>query len=233
MHSFNSSGAFAVTSLYWLLGSFCYQLIAVLLFGIGPWSSPQGSSNPFGSVLEVELFSILTLLIHGIWGFIAVFSFLSWFHGAYACLRSVTGEEPGRQRSWGFLAFILPGFNLFMPYLMAREIFRRLNDEWARRFDAETIPRSGGLITAWWSCYVLYGLFLVGLVIIDPEVTEGSDVQMRISMAIVCAFGLISTVLTIRVVRAISGIYLTLLHDSIYNSYATDVLAPPPPKAVQ
>jgi hypothetical protein len=120
-------------------------------------------------------------------------AFVIWFHRAYVAVDLAVGAaHDTSQAAW---AFFVPIMNLFRPYQLATEIWRKSHDR-----------ASGGhsaLIIAWWGLWVVFGtgpLFISVVGLRSGSRTLGSPLSFGSMLATVALTGC-----AIAVVRTLDG----------------------------
>ncbi len=112
---------------------------------------------PVGSHAERhnEIRQLLMSLFYTIVSFCSGLAFLGWFHRAYSNLNRFGPEKTRLRPYWTVWSFVLPGVNLYLPYVLAKETLVKYRSAIIRTGGS---PKSGNpnlLLISWWTFWLL------------------------------------------------------------------------------
>ncbi len=155
--SYQPGGRVATSAFVLLLAN---AVVSVLtgIFWIVMWVRLARMSVTVGWLQSVLVQTLLLTIANGVLVILTAVLFSIWYYRSYRNLLALGNAATDHGLWWAPAGFYIPVVNLFMPYLVGREIWLKSDPINLRRGprDRRLMPRnrSAGLVAAWWLCLV-------------------------------------------------------------------------------
>ena len=154
-----------------------------------------------------DIRQLMLSVFYTIVSFCSGLAFLGWFHRSYSNINRLGFERTRYAPAWTIWSFIIPVINLYLPYAIVRETYKKTRASLQHAGGVAPPVQSLSLFFSWWAFWLVsIGTSLVYLILLKLPLTKDNRIMLMTVAIISDIIDIPAAFLATKVIMAVNRV---------------------------